>query len=125
MAKKVEAGMALSKQGVTISYDSWTDVSHDQLLAVAATTSQQPRQIYTLKTLNITSSPKTGDKTYELVKQEIINIESVNKVPVIAVVSDAAGEAAKARCPLILWRPDILTLDCYSHQFNLSVGGKS
>lgn len=59
-------------------------------------------QIYTLKTLNITSSPKTGDKTYELVKQEIINIESVNKVPVIAVVSDAAGEAAKARRLLIL-----------------------
>ena len=43
MAKKVEAGMALSKQGVTISYDSWTDVSHDQLLALAATTSLQPR----------------------------------------------------------------------------------
>ena len=33
-------------------------------------------QIYTLKTLNITSSPKTGDKTYELVKQEVMNIES-------------------------------------------------
>ena len=45
-------------------------------------------QIYTLKTLNITSSPKTGDKTYELVKQEIETIESVNKVPVIAVVSE-------------------------------------
>lgn len=80
--------------------------------------------MHTLKTLNITSSPKTGNKTHELVKQEIMNIESVNKVPVIAVVSDAAGEAAKARRLLILWRPDILTLDCYSHQFNLSVGGK-
>ncbi|KAL3134529.1 hypothetical protein ABBQ38_006377 [Trebouxia sp. C0009 RCD-2024] len=45
----------------------------------------------------ITSSPKTG-------------------------VSDAAGEAAKARHLLILWRPDILTLDCFSHQFNLPVG---
>ena len=31
-----------------------------------------------------------------------MNIESVNKVPVIAVVSDAAGEAAKARRLLIL-----------------------
>ena len=48
MAKKVEAGMALSKQGVTISYDSWTDVSHDQLLALAATTSLQPRQVRTV-----------------------------------------------------------------------------
>lgn len=47
MASKVEAGLALSKQGVTLSYDSWTDVSHDQLLALAATTSSQPRQVRT------------------------------------------------------------------------------
>lgn len=79
-------------------------------------------QGYTLKTIISTSSPKTGDKTYEHVKQEIEAVESV-KAPVIAVVSGAAGEAAKARRLLILWRPDILTLDC-SHQLNLSMGGK-
>ncbi|KAL3130235.1 hypothetical protein ABBQ38_008532 [Trebouxia sp. C0009 RCD-2024] len=72
----------------------------------------------------ITSSPKTGGKTFEHVKEEIESIESQHKVPVTAVVSDAAGEAAKARHLLILWRPDILTLDCFSHQFNLPVGGK-
>jgi hypothetical protein len=82
-------------------------------------------QVYTLKTINITANPKPGDNTYEHVRQEIETIESVHQVSVIAVVSDAAGEAAKARRLLILWRPDILTLDCFSHQFNLSVGGKS
>lgn len=49
-------------------------------------------------------------------------------VPVIAVVSDAAGGAAKAhdhQCLLILWRPGILTLDCFSQHLNLSVGGKA
>lgn len=82
-------------------------------------------QVYTLKTINITANPKTGDNTYEHVSQEIETIESVHQVSVIAVVSDAAGEAAKARRLLILWRPDILTLDCFSHQFYLSVRGKS
>ncbi len=70
-------------------------------------------QAYTLKT--ITSSPKTGDKAYEHVKEEIDSRESQHMVPVTAVVSDAAGEAAKARRLLILWRPDLLTLDCFSH----------
>jgi len=45
MRNKVEAGLATSKQGVTLSFDSWTDVSHDQLLALAVTTSLQLRQV--------------------------------------------------------------------------------
>lgn len=53
-------------------------------------------QVYTLKTINITANPKTGDNTYEHVSQEIETIESVHQVSVIAVVSDATGEAAKA-----------------------------
>ncbi|KAL3130247.1 hypothetical protein ABBQ38_008544 [Trebouxia sp. C0009 RCD-2024] len=97
----------------------------DSAHSAAAENSTPTEDSIDAKTLSITSSPKTGDNTYELVKQEIETTESVNKVPVIAVVSDAAGEAAKARRLLILWRPDILTLDSYSHQFNLSVGGKS
>ena len=80
-------------------------------------------QIFTKKTINITSSPKTGDKTYEHMKEEIEELESHYKVLVIGVVSDAAGEAAKARCLLRQWKPSLLTLHCYSHQFNLSVGG--
>lgn len=45
MTQKVEAGLATSKQGVSLSFDSWTDESHDQLLALAVTTSVQPRQV--------------------------------------------------------------------------------
>ena len=45
MTQKVEAGLAASKQGVTLSFDSWTDESHDQLLALAVTTSVQLRQV--------------------------------------------------------------------------------
>ena len=56
-------------------------------------------------------------------KEEIGELQSVYKVCVICVVSDAAGEAAKARRLLREWKPSLLTLDCYSHQFNLSVGG--
>lgn len=43
--EKVGAGLATSKQGVTLSFDNWTDVSHDQLLALNVTTSTQLRQV--------------------------------------------------------------------------------
>lgn len=45
MKEKVGAGLATSKQGITLSFDSWTDVSHDQLLALAVTTSVHLRQV--------------------------------------------------------------------------------
>ncbi|KAL0032467.1 hypothetical protein WJX77_002131 [Trebouxia sp. C0004] len=86
------------------------------------TTSKDPRKVFTKKTINITSSPKTGDKTFEHMKEEIQELESHNKVTVICVVSDAAGEASKVRRLLREWKPSLMTLDCYSHQFNLSVG---
>lgn len=44
MSEKVEAGLATSKQGVTLSFDAWTDESHNQLLALAVTTSLPQRQ---------------------------------------------------------------------------------
>ncbi|KAL0022191.1 hypothetical protein WJX77_004846 [Trebouxia sp. C0004] len=115
-------GLSKAKQGVTVAFDSWTDNSHNQLLAVTVTTSEDPRKVFTKKTINITSSPKTGDKTFEHMKEEIQELESHNKVTVICVVSDAAGEASKARRLLREWKPSLMTLDCYSHQFNLSVG---
>lgn len=81
-------------------------------------------QIYTHKTIAITSSPKTGEKTFEHMKEEIEMLKSRYNIVVIAVISDAAGEAAKARRLLRAWRPELLTVDCFSHQFNLSVGGE-
>ncbi|KAL0029350.1 hypothetical protein WJX77_001588 [Trebouxia sp. C0004] len=115
-------GMSKAKQGVTVAFDNWTDNSHNQLLAVTVTTSEDPRKVFTKKTINITSSPKTGDKTFEHMKEEIQELESHNKVTVICVVSDAAGEASKARRLLREWKPSLMTLDCYCHQSNLSVG---
>ena len=72
----------------------------------------------------LSSSAKTGDKPFEHLKEEIELLENEYIVPVIAVVSDAAGEAAKARRLLREWKPSLVTLPCFSHQFNLSVGGE-
>ncbi|KAL0021280.1 hypothetical protein WJX79_007403 [Trebouxia sp. C0005] len=91
-------------------------------MAISVTTSGTPREIYTHKTIAITSSPKTGEKTFEHMKEEIEMLKSRYNIVVIAVISDAAGEAAKARRLLRAWRPELLTVDCFSHQFNLSVG---
>lgn len=86
---KFTEGMSKAKQGVTATFDTWTDVSHNQLMAVTVTTSDEPRkvlilhpgsltlhflkmtciglyelavmQIFTKKTINITSSPKQAE----------------------------------------------------------------
>ena len=42
---KFAQGMQRAKQGVCIGFDSWTDVSHTQLMAISVTTSEQPRQV--------------------------------------------------------------------------------
>lgn len=120
--EKFAEGMSKATEGVSVTFDGWTDIAHNHLMAVSVTTSGNPRQIFTHKTIDISASPKTGEKTFELIKEEIELLESKYKMAVIAVVSDAAGEAAKARRLLRAWRPDLLTLDCFSHQFNLSVG---
>ena len=81
-------------------------------------------QIYTHEAIDVTASPKDGDATFEHLKEHIELLEKHHKVAVLAVVSDAGGEAAKARRLIRQWRPDIIVLDCMSHQFNLSVGGE-
>ena len=67
------------------------------LLQQLCLTIHDAMQIYTHKTINVTSSAKTGEKTFEHLKEEIELLETAHNVPVIAVISDAAGEAAKAR----------------------------
>lgn len=94
------------------------------LLQQLCLTTHDAMQIYTHKTINVTSSAKTGEKTFEHLKEEIELLETAHKVPVIAVISDAAGEAAKARRLLRQWKPSLVTLPCFAHQFNLSVGGE-
>ncbi|KAL3143806.1 hypothetical protein ABBQ32_003633 [Trebouxia sp. C0010 RCD-2024] len=67
-------------------------------MALAAITSEMPRQIHTHKAIDVTSSAKTGDKIFEHMKEEIELLENEYKVPVIAVVSDAAGLGSLAAC---------------------------
>ena len=67
------------------------------LLQQLCLTIHDAMQIYTHKTIIVTSSAKTGEKTFEHLKEEIELLETAHNVPVIAVISDAAGEAAKAR----------------------------
>lgn len=97
---------------------------HETISLSCADTQHYDMQIYTHKTIDITSSAKTGEKTFEHMKEEIELLESRYEIVVIAVISDAAGEAAKARRLLRAWRPDLLTVDCFAHQFNLSIGGE-
>ena len=42
---KFKAAMSRALQGVSLSFDTWTDLSYNQLMAFAAFTSEMPRQV--------------------------------------------------------------------------------
>ena len=54
-------------------------------------------QIFTYKPIDFTTSEKSGENCYEQIKEQIETIESETKVRIIAVVSDAGGDAEKAQ----------------------------
>ena len=77
------------------------------------------------KAVDVSDVRKNAETVLAHINEEIHLIEEQWGTPVIAVVSDAAGECRKARRLIREARPDIITLDCFSHQFRLLVGGKS
>ena len=81
-------------------------------------------QVFTIKNIDVTPHRKTGEATFEHMKLVVLEQESMHKLAIFAVTSDAAGESRKARKLLVLWRPSIVSVDCFSHQYNLSVGGE-
>ncbi|KAL3161549.1 hypothetical protein ABBQ32_010416 [Trebouxia sp. C0010 RCD-2024] len=81
MDDKFKAAMSRALQGVSFSFDTWTDLSYNQLMAFAAFTSEMPRQIYTHKAVDVTTSANTGDKTFEHLKEEIELLKNAEEAP--------------------------------------------
>lgn len=80
--------------------------------------------MFTIKAIDVTAERKTADACFEHIKQVIEEQQQKYLLETWAVISDAAGESKKCRKLLVAWRPSIVGLDCFSHQFNLLVGGK-
>eukprot|EP00611_Tribonema_gayanum_P013282 TRINITY_DN240_c0_g1_i4.p1 TRINITY_DN240_c0_g1~~TRINITY_DN240_c0_g1_i4.p1 ORF type:complete len:602 (-),score=156.97 TRINITY_DN240_c0_g1_i4:75-1880(-) len=107
--------------GVTISFDSWTNIRKEQLMAIVLTTSDK-KQVMAHKAVDVSDVRKDAETVLLHVMEEIDIVENMWHSAVFAVVSDDAGECRKARRLIREQRPDIITLPCFSHQFHLLVG---
>ncbi|KAL0019331.1 hypothetical protein WJX77_006116 [Trebouxia sp. C0004] len=43
--EKFAEGMSKAKEGVSVSFDAWADISHNNLMAISVTTSHSPREV--------------------------------------------------------------------------------
>jgi len=111
-----------SDPDVTLSFDGWKNISRNHLLAWTVLLAKS-RQAFTYNVQDVSSDRKTGEAVAALIRQQIQLLEQKYNSNVIAVVSDAAGEAAKARKIVQQLLPHIIYLSCFSHQINLMVGG--
>lgn len=50
----------------------------------------------------------------------VTKVEAEWGVKVIAIVTDASGESAKARSEYAKLHPEVIVLDCYTHQVHLN-----
>jgi hypothetical protein len=55
-----------------------------------------------------------------LLEDAVTKVEAEWGVKVIAIVTDASGESAKARREYAKLHPEIIVLDCYAHQVRLN-----
>ena len=61
---------------------------------------------------------KTVENLYRELKKVIDELEGEWNVVVVAVTSDAGGEALKVRKMVVIARPDFVGPDCFGHQVN-------
>lgn len=59
---------------------------------------------------------KTAENLYRELEKVIIELESEWKVVIVAISSDAGGEALKGRKMAVRARPDLVGPDCFGHQ---------
>lgn len=61
---------------------------------------------------------KTTENLYRELKKVIDELEGEWNVVVVAVTSDAGGEALKTRKMVVIARPDFVVPNCFGHQVN-------
>ncbi|KAL3141786.1 hypothetical protein ABBQ32_004460 [Trebouxia sp. C0010 RCD-2024] len=72
--------------------------------------------------LNTTVERHFGEVIKAYIVEEIQVVQTELKIQVKAVVTDAASDCRKARRLFVKEYPHIVSLDCFAHQMNLSVG---
>lgn len=79
-------------------------------------------QVHTVDVVDATAENRNAEHFLQLLEDAKKKAEEELGVEVICVVSDASGEAAKARRIFAKKYPRIIVLDCFAHQVRLLSG---
>jgi len=73
-------------------------------------------KVYTVRVHDATGERKTAENLLAEIENVLAIVTGEWGTIVVALVTDASGEARKARRLFAAKYPDIIVLDCYSHQ---------
>ena len=103
----------------TVSYDGWTGGNHHHYIAFMVHCRGQNHVIWVH---DASGECKTAVNLFCELEEVINKLEETWNIVIIAITSDAGGEALKA-CKMAQRKyPHLVVPDCYGHQSNLIVG---
>ncbi|KIY49894.1 hypothetical protein FISHEDRAFT_31177, partial [Fistulina hepatica ATCC 64428] len=106
-------------RNATLQGDGWTGVNFHHLICFMITVE---RTLHTVHVHDASSDFKRAEEFLKLIKEVMNLLRNEWHVTVVAVCTDASGEARKARRLLVQEMGNLVAPDCYSHQVNLVVG---
>ncbi|KAH9916937.1 ribonuclease H-like domain-containing protein, partial [Amylocystis lapponica] len=99
--------------------DGWKNIAKTSVVTSVMTVE---REVYMLRTHDMSGKPKTGDYLLGLVISDIKYMSAKYGVQTIGWCTDDGPDGKKMRRLLRISRPWIITTLCWSHQLNLVVG---
>ena len=79
-----------------------------------------PPQVHTVNVQDVSGERKTANNLKFHLENVISTVRDEYRVCVVGVVTDGLGECQKAHCLLSVEHPDVVFLDCYTHQVSFS-----
>lgn len=73
-------------------------------------------KVYSVRVHDATGEDKTAENLLKEIEQVLTLVTEDLGAIIVALVTDASGEARKARHLFAAKHPSIIVLDCYSHQ---------
>jgi hypothetical protein len=129
---RAEVRQKVAKQEATIQSDGWTGLNNHHLVAFMITADKKvcgaqlyflsPAliyliwQVHTVEVHNTTKERKTAENYLKEIDEVYNKLKDEWGVVVVGLVTDASGEARKARRLFARKYPFLIVLDCYSHQ---------
>lgn len=106
--------------GLTVAFDGWNNVRREHLMAVVVITENGDSVI--LRVEDVSVRRKDGE-TCEVIMKEVLQdlVEMELRQKVVGIVSDAGSDCKKGRRLIVEAHPELLSVDCLPHQWNLLV----